>query len=143
MNYARSYVLVNRVSINGGIQIEGHLSFFSNVFVQLGLNFSNSFSIYQSKKDEKKGIMRNKVRSREYKRKRKFQSEAKQKEEIFQDQTQEEKGMDTYQSGVVVQISTRRKKQKPQPAAQDQTCAHGSNTHMQRPSNQCPHQHWS
>ena len=62
---------------------------------------------------------------------------------IFQDQTQEEKGMDTYQSGVVVQISTRRKKQKPQPAAQDQTCAHGSNTLMQRPSNQCPHQHWS
>ena len=35
---------------------------------------------------------------------------------IFQDQTQEEKGMGTYQSGVGVQISTCGKKQKPEPA---------------------------
>ena len=56
---------------------------FQVFFCQLGLNFSNSFSIYLSKKDAKKGIVRNKRQLCEYKRKRKFQHEAKQMEEIF------------------------------------------------------------
>ena len=51
--------------------------------------------------------------------------------------------MGTYQSGVGVQISTCRKKQKPQPPVQDRTCPCGSNTHMRRSSNQCPQRHWS
>ena len=53
VNHARSSSLGNCVSIYGGIQIEGYFSFFLNVYFQLGLNFSNSFSIYLSKKDEK------------------------------------------------------------------------------------------
>ena len=86
--------------------------------------------------------MRNEIRTREYKQKRKYQSGAQQMEEIFQDRTLEEKGISTYQSGVSVQISTYRKKQKPQPDVQDWTCACGSNTHMRRLSNQCPWRHW-
>ena len=76
VNYARSSSLVNCVSINEGIQIEGYLSFFLNIFFQLRLNIFNSSSIYLSKNDEKKGIVRYKRQSREYKQKRKFQSEA-------------------------------------------------------------------
>ena len=86
--------------------------------------------------------MRNKRQSREYKRKRKFAHEAKQMEEIFHLRTQERQ-MGTYQSGVGVQISTCRKKQKPLPAVRDRTCACGSKTHMRRSSNQCPQRHWS
>ena len=51
--------------------------------------------------------------------------------------------MGIYQSGVGVQISTCRKKQKAQPAVQDRTCVCGSNTHMQQSSNQWPQRHWS
>ena len=87
VNNAKSSSLINCVRINGGIQIEGYLSFFLNVCFQLGLNFSNSFSIYLSKKDERKGIVRNKRQSGEYKQKRKFQSEAKQMDEIFKDRS--------------------------------------------------------
>ena len=143
INYARSSSFINRVSVNGGIQIYGYLLFFSNVFDELGVNFSNSICIYLSKKDKKKGIVRNIRKSREYKRKRKFQSEAKKMEEIFQDRMREEKGMGTYQSGVGVQISTNRKKPKHQAAVKDKTCACGSNTHMRRSSSKCPQRHWS
>ena len=143
INYARSSSLLNRVSITGGIQIDGYLHFFLNVFCELGINLSNSFSIYLSKKDEKKGIVRNIRQLREYKRKRKFVEDAKKMEEIFQDRTREETGIGTYQSGVGVQISTNRKKPKHQPDSGDWTCACGSNTHMQRLSKKCPQRNWT
>ena len=143
INYARSSSFLYRVSINGGIQIDGYLHFFLNVFCELGINFSNSFSTYLSKKDEKKGIVRNIRQSREYKRKRKFVEDAKKMEEIFQDRTREKTGMGTYKSGVGVQISTNRKKPKHQPDSGDRTCACGSNTHMRRSSKKCPQRNWT
>ena len=55
--------------------------------VSIYINISNSFSIYLSKKTEKKGIVRNIKQLCEYKQKQKLVEDAKKMEEIFQDRT--------------------------------------------------------
>ena len=69
INYARSSSFLYRVSINGGIQIDGYFQSFLNVFYELGISL------------------------RGCKRKQKFVKDEKMMEEIFQDRTREETGM--------------------------------------------------
>ena len=84
VNHVRSSSLINRVAINRGIQINGYLRFFSNVYSSVSIDLSDSFHAYLQRKDENKEFMKDKRKTIVYKRKQKYANNSKIMEDIVE-----------------------------------------------------------